>query len=60
MLDWHDCRPKLGADIEGSIMNTLCKPELILGYEVDKVEHPDAQFKMKKFEEFAGLNLKSE
>lgn len=39
-------------------MKTLCNPELVLKYEVDKRENPDAQFAMKKFEDLAGLNLK--
>jgi len=43
-LDWHDSRPKLGADIEGSMLKTLCRPQDILKYEVDKIEDPDAQF----------------
>ena len=32
LLDWYDSRPKLGADIEGTIMNTLCRPEKVLDY----------------------------
>jgi hypothetical protein len=41
-------------------MNSLCKPELILNYEVDKKENPDAQYNMKRMELHAGLNLKPE
>lgn len=58
MLDWYDCRPKLGPDIEGSVMSTLCMPENVLNFEIDTKENPDKEFAMKKFEDLAGLNLK--
>jgi hypothetical protein len=64
LLEWHDSRSRLAPDIEGNILNALVKPEKILNYTVDiSIDPPEAinhAMQMKKLEDLAGLNLKSE
>ena len=60
LLEWNDLKLRLAPDIEGNLLQSYCFADQVLGYELSQEDDPQLAIQQKKFEDLAGLNLKSD